>query len=182
MILDVQIRCATDADVNAITSIYAHHVNTGCATFEIEAPGIAEMKSRMSAIQGSGLPYLVAHLDSLVIGYAYAGLYRVRPAYRFTVEDSIYVHRDYTGHGVGRTLLSKVIARCEARNCRQMVAIIGDSANVASIRLHASFGFRHVGVLHDVGYKFNRWVDSVIMQRPLGPAANAPTAHLEQGN
>jgi phosphinothricin acetyltransferase len=161
------IRSAVEADVPAITGIYAHHVRHGTASFEIEAPDEAEIDRRRLDVLALGLPYLVAEVDGRVAAYAYAGRYRARPAYRFTVEDSVYVHPDYLGRGLGRELLARLIEDCRRQGARQMVAIIGDSANVASIRLHERLGFRRVGVLEGVGYKFDRWIDSVIMQLAL---------------
>ncbi len=167
------LRPSTDADVPAITSIYAHHVRTGLASFETEPPDAFEMARRRMDVLRRGLPFLVAEVDGAVVGYAYAGPYRVRPAYRFTVEDSIYIHPDHTRKGIGRRLLQAIIAACEEKGCRQMIAVIGDSGNAASIGLHQAFGFEHTGTLRSVGFKFGRWVDTVIMQRPLGPGDGA---------
>jgi phosphinothricin acetyltransferase len=165
------LRPATTADLPAITAIYAHHVQTGLASFETDAPTLAEMTQRHATITGAGYPYLVAELDGAVLGYAYANAYRARPAYRFTVEDSIYVAPHAVGLGVGRALLTRLIVDCEQRGDRQMLAVIGDSANAASIALHRACGFTQKAVLDAVGFKFGRWVDSVIMQRTLGPGA-----------
>lgn len=164
---DVLVRPATETDMAAVAAIYEHHVLTGTATFEIEPPTVPDMRSRRAAIAEAGLPYLVATIDNRVAGYAYAGPYRPRPAYRFTVEDSIYISPEWQGRGLGRRLLSEVIAACESAGYRQMVAVIGDSNNAASIRLHSAFGFRTVGVLTSVGLKFGRWIDTVLMQREL---------------
>jgi L-amino acid N-acyltransferase YncA len=161
------IRPAIESDVPAITAIYAHHVLHGAATFEIDPPESEEMDRRRIAIQSQGLPYLVAEKDGLIAGYAYAGPYRSRPAYRFSVEDSIYIQPDFQAQGLGRLLLANLIELCIAQRRRQMIAIIGDRGNTASIRLHLSFGFRHVGYLEAVGRKFGRWIDTVIMQRAL---------------
>jgi phosphinothricin acetyltransferase len=161
------IRAARPEDLPAITSIYAHYVHNSAATFEIEAPDVSEMERRRSAILAAGLPYLVVTVNEQVSGFAYAGQYRPRAAYRFTVEDSIYLHPDAVGRGLGRTLLGQLIAACEEAGSRQMIAVIGDSANRASIRLHQAFGFRHVGVLQGVGAKFGAWFDTVLMQREL---------------
>jgi len=161
------IRDAKESDTLALTGIYAHHVRHGSATFEIDPPDCAEMSRRRTQIQERGLPYLVIEVDGLVAGYAYANQYRPRPAYRFTVEDSIYIHPDFLGRGFGNSLLAQVIECCEETRYRQMIAIIGDRANIASIRLHEKFGFRPVGVLEKVGRKFGRWIDTVVMQRPL---------------
>jgi len=164
------VRNASEADIDAITSIYAHYVRHNAATFEIEPPDTAEMDRRRSSSISRGLPYIVAEVESEVAGYAYASPYRLRPAYRFTVEDSVYIHPNLLGRGLGRLLLSHLIEDCEARCYRQMVAIIGDTGNTASIRLHQALGFRMVGTLEGVGRKFDRWVDTVIMQRPLHAA------------
>jgi L-amino acid N-acyltransferase YncA len=161
------IRSATERDIPAITNIYAHYVRHGTATFEIEPPDCSEMDQRRLEILSHGLPYLVAEIDERVAGYAYAGPYRLRPAYRFTVEDSIYIHPDFLARGMGQSLLTRLIEFCEAEHKHQMVAVIGDSSNIASIRLHEKFGFRTVGVLEEVGRKFGRWLDTVIMQRVL---------------
>jgi phosphinothricin acetyltransferase len=165
----VKIRPAERRDLAAITAIYAHHVRTGSASFEIEPPDETEMHRRYDAIAGEGLPYLVAELEGTLAGYAYAGRYRARPAYRFSLEDSIYVDPARGGRGVGRALLAALIEACAAVGCRQLVAVIGDSANAASIGLHAALGFREVGVLRSIGFKHGRWVDSVLMQRAIGP-------------
>lgn len=162
------VRPATAADLAAVTAIYAEHVRHGTASFEIEPLDLAEMTHRHGAIVAAGLPYLVAELDGEVAGYANAGPYRPRPAYRFTVEDSVYLRPGLEGRGIGRALLSRLIVLCEAAGKRQMIAIIGDSANHASIALHTKLGFRHVGTLTDVGFKHGRWLDSVVMQRELG--------------
>jgi L-amino acid N-acyltransferase YncA/putative methionine-R-sulfoxide reductase with GAF domain len=161
------IRTATELDVPAITEIYAHHVRHGAATFEIEPPDCAEVERRRMAVLSQGLPYLVAETDGHITGYAYATRYRTRAAYRFTVEDSVYIHPDYRARGLGRILLDRLIELCNAEGCRQMIAVIGDSSNVASIRIHERLGFRRVGVLESVGRKFGRWIDVVIMQRAL---------------
>jgi phosphinothricin acetyltransferase len=162
------LRAAAATDLPAITAIYAHHVRTGLASFETEAPSLAEMTQRFGAITGGGYPYLVAVQESAVLGYAYASAYRTRPAYRFTVEDSIYVTPEAVGRGIGRALLARLVAECEQRGHRQMLAVIGDSANEASIAVHRACGFTLKAVLDAVGFKFGRWVDSVLMQRPLG--------------
>ena len=163
------IRPALDADIPQIAAIYAHHVLTGLATFEVEPPDAAELARRRAAILERRLPYLVAEIDGTIAGYAYAGPYRPRPAYRFTVEDSVYIRPEQQRKGLGRLLLTELIAQCEAAGCRQMIAVIGDSGNTASIKLHESLGFEHTGILKGVGFKFGRWVDSVLMQRALGP-------------
>jgi phosphinothricin acetyltransferase len=166
-------RCTRD-DLAEAREIYALEVREGTASFELEPPSLAEMTGRFAAIETAGLPYVVAELDGRIAGFAYAGPYRARPAYRHTVEDSVYVARFARRQGVGRALLDEVIERATARGLRQMVAIIGDSAHTASIQLHAGAGFRLVGTLEHVGWKFGRWLDTVIMQRPLGPGAATP--------
>lgn len=173
---ELAVRPATQADISAIAAIYAHHVQTGTASFEIEPPDGAEMVRRWRDVVDRGLPYLVAVIGTEVVGYAYAGPYRLRPAYRFTVEDSVYVRADFSRQGIGTTLLQALIPACERAGARQMIAVIGDSANAASIRLHAAAGFVEVGTLAGVGWKFERWLDVVMMQRALGPgdARSAP--------
>jgi L-amino acid N-acyltransferase YncA len=165
------IRPATEADIPAITRIYAHSVRTGTATFELEPPDEAEMARRMHALTDGGYPYIVAEIDGAIAGYAYAGSYRPRPAYRFSVEDSIYVDPAAQRRGVGRALLQHLIEECDRRGFRQMIAVIGDSAQTPSIELHRDAGFRMIGNIENVGYKFDRWLDSILMQRPLGPGA-----------
>jgi phosphinothricin acetyltransferase len=165
--LDPLVRPATASDTRSITDIYAHHVRHGAATFEIEAPAASEMDRRRLEIESHGLPYLVVEKEGVVVGYSYAARYRTRPAYRFTVEDSIYIHPDFVAKGLGQLLLARLIELCLARRRGQMIAIIGDSGNTASMRLHAKFGFREIGVLEAVGRKFGRWIDTVIMQRAL---------------
>jgi L-amino acid N-acyltransferase YncA len=165
------VRPATRDDIPAVQAIYALEVLQGTASFELEPPDVAEMTGRFEAIRARSLPYLVAVLDEGIAGYAYAAPYRPRPGYRFTVENSVYVARWARGRGLGRLLLDAVIADATACGMRQMIAVIGDSAHTASIRLHERAGFRHVGTLTDVGFKFGRWLDTVIMQRPLGDGA-----------
>lgn len=162
------VRASTGADVAQCAEIYRHHVLHGTASFEVDPPGLAEMGKRRDAVLELGLPYLVAEKQGRVMGYAYAGNWRPRPAYKFSVEDSIYIAHDAVGQGVGKALLPVLIDRCTALGKRQMVAVIGDSAQTASIRLHAACGFEMVGTLKDIGFKFGRWLDSVLMQRPLG--------------
>jgi len=163
----MQVRAAGTDDIPAIQAIYAHHVLHGLGTFETEPPDGNEIRARYSQITAGGFPYLVATDADQVIGYAYANHFRTRAAYRFTVEDSIYVAPFAMGHGVGRVLLDELIARCIAIGLRQMLALIGDSANAGSIGVHRACGFETVGVMKDVGRKFDRWVDVVIMQRAL---------------
>lgn len=157
-----------------MVEIYRPQVLAGVATFEVEAPDAGEMARRLADVVSRGMPFLVAECDGVVAGYAYANTYRARPAYRYTVEDSIYVDDAYAGRGIGRTLLEALIAACAARGYRQMVAVIGDSANQASIALHRACGFATIGTLPAVGWKLGRWVDSVLMQRAL--AANSTSA------
>jgi phosphinothricin acetyltransferase len=167
------LRDSHDDDIPAIAAIYGHWVTHGLASFEYEAPSAAEMARRRAAVLEGGYPYIVAEHDGRVRGYAYASSYRTRPAYRFAVENSVYVAPDANRGGVGRALLTGLIARCEARGFRLMVAVIGDSANAPSIGLHESCGFAHAGLLPDIGWKHGRWVDSVLMTRPLGRGAAA---------
>ena len=169
------IRPAELRDVAAIADIYDAAVRHGTASFEIEPPGKTEMDRRYDALRAGGYPFLVAEVDSSVIGYAYAGPYRSRPAYHWTVEDSIYVAPQSQRLGAGRALLRRLLADAQAGGFRQMIAVIGDSANKGSIELHRAAGFRLVGTFENVGYKFGQWLDSVLMQRSLGPgAATAP--------
>ena len=161
------IRSAQVKDFVSIQSIYAIEVREHTATFEITPPDAEEMTTRWRYISDRGLPYLVAELDGEVVGYAYASSYRSRPAYNHTVEDSVYVARDKHRQGVGRTLLTELMHQCRDLGKREMIAIIGDSRHDASIRLHENVGFRHVGILKQVGWKLDRWIDSVIMQRSL---------------
>ncbi len=170
------LRAAGPPDVPRIAAIYAHHVLHGLASFETEPPDEAEVARRLGAVRARGLPYLVAEADDRVVGYAYAAPYRSRPAYRYTVEDSVYVDRDWAGRGIGRRLLERLVAEAAASGCRQMIAVIGDSANRPSIALHAACGFAPVGRLPAVGFKFGRWVDSVLMQRALGAGEASPPA------
>jgi L-amino acid N-acyltransferase YncA len=165
----IQVRDATSGDLEEIVAIYAHHVRHGLASFEETPPGLEEMERRFQALAIRDLPYLVAEQDGGGIqGYAYAGPYRARPGYRYSIENSVYVAPGAAGKGLGKALLEELIRRCTDLGYRQMIAIIGDSKNWPSIRLHESFGFRHVGTLSAVGFKFGRWIDSVILQRPLG--------------
>lgn len=168
------IRPSQDADLAAITEIYGLAVQTGTASFELEPPDQPEMTRRWQAVILAGLPWLTAERDGMVLGYAYAGPFRPRPAYRFCLENSIYVEARARGQGIGAWLLAELIARCEAWGARQMVAVIGDSANTQSINLHARMGFRHAGRVEHVGWKFGRWLDVVFMQRSLGLGATAP--------
>jgi L-amino acid N-acyltransferase YncA len=172
------IRPATPADTAACQAIYGHAAVHGTGTFEEVAPSLDEMQRRLAAITGYGLPYLVAEEDGHVLGFAYAGPFRLRAAYRYTVEDSVYVSPDAQGRGVGKALLSAVIAACEALGLHQMLAVVGDSANAGSIGLHRSCGFEMVGASPGLGFKHSRFVDVVFMQRPLNGGASASPAAL----
>lgn len=171
---NVLVRPADAADVPAITGIYVHHVLHGLSSFETEPPDTDEMARRRAHILSLGLPYVVAQCGGEVAGYAYASPYRTRPAYRYTLENSVYIREDSRGCGIGSALLPALIVACSNLGYRQMVAVIGDSANTASIRLHEKFGFIHAGLLPSVGWKFERWVDSVLMQRALGTGDSTP--------
>jgi L-amino acid N-acyltransferase YncA len=171
----VDIRPAGPGDVAAITRIYGEAVANGTASFEIEPPPEAEMARRLEALMAKNFPYVVAARAGVVAGYAYAGPYQTRPAYRWSVEDSVYVAPEFQRQGLGRLLLAHLVADAEARGFRQMIAVIGDSANAGSIELHAAAGFRRIGAVQSVGFKHGRWLDCVLMQRPLGRGdATAP--------
>jgi len=170
----IQIRAAAEADMAAVRDIYAHYVLHSLATFEETPPTLAEMLARRGASLELGLPYLVAEAGGETVGFAYAAAYRPRPAYRFTIEDSVYVADGLGGRGIGSALLGELIAACEGGPWRQMLAVVGDSANAGSIALHRRFGFELMGNLRSVGFKFGRWVDTPILQRALGPDTNAP--------
>ena len=166
------VRPGTPADLNAVRAIYALAVTQGTGTFELEPPDLAEMARRRDDVLAKGLPWLVAEQDGRVLGFAYANHFRPRPAYRFSVEDSVYLHPDAQGRGTGRALLAELVARCQAAGARQMLAVIGDSANHGSIGLHRALGFERCGLLQAVGWKFGRWLDVVLMQRALGTGAH----------
>lgn len=170
------IRDSQPGDISAIATIYAHYVATSLATFDEIPPSCEEMTQRRAEVLDAGLPFIVAvEDDGRVLGYAYAGAFRRRTGYRYTLEDSIYVERSATHRGIGTALLSALIERCAAAGYRQMVAVIGDRAHAASIGLHQKLGFAQIGVLPAIGFKFGRWVDVVLMQRTLGPGdATAP--------
>ena len=169
------IRPSTPADLPAVTAIYAWNVLHGTGTFELEAPDAAEMMRRRDDVLAKGLPWLVAQRGGVVLGYAYANHFRPRRAYRFCLEDSVYLAANARGQGLGRLLLAELMARCEAAGARQMLAVIGDSANLGSIGVHRTLGFEHVGVMKAAGWKFERWLDVVIMQKSLGTGArNVP--------
>jgi phosphinothricin acetyltransferase len=171
---DLTIRLAGIDDIPAITAIYQQAVAEGLASFEYEPPAEAEMRRRFDAIVGGGFPYLAAELDGRVIGYAYASAFRPRPGYRFSVENSVYVAPDVQRSGAGKALLEELITRCTAAGFRQMIAVIGDSGNSASIGLHRRLGFTFCGVIHALGWKHGQWLDSVYMQRALGEADTTP--------
>jgi L-amino acid N-acyltransferase YncA len=170
----IVVRDATAADMEAVAAIYAFYVLNSFATFEVTPPTTDELRARREAVLGAGLPYLVAALGRVVVGYAYATPYRPRPAYRHTVEDSVYVAKAFHAQGVGSALHAALIARCEAGDWRQMIAVIGGSDNSGSIALHRRFGFAHAGTLKAVGFKFGRWADTVLMQRALGQGDLTP--------
>ncbi len=168
--MTVAIRPARAADIPAITQIYAHAVEHGTASFELTPPDEAEIARRMNDLHAKAFPYLIAEDGGMLAGYAYAGPYRTRPAYRLTVENSVYIAHDHHRRGTGRALLAALIEACAACGFRQMIAVIGDSSRqAASIGLHQALEFRHVGILENVGFKHGRWLDSVLMQRSLGP-------------
>jgi phosphinothricin acetyltransferase len=172
----LEIRPATEADLPSITGIYEHAVRYGTATFELIPPDLAEMTRRFGALMDGGFPYFVAALDGRVVGYAYAGAYRPRPAYRFAVENSVYLEPSIHRRGIGLKLMQHLIAACEARGYRQMIAVIGDSANAGSIGVHTRCGFQMIGTHPHVGFKFGRWLDTVMMQRALGEGATTVPA------
>ena len=171
------LRSATDADLPAIQAIYAHWVTTGTGSFELEAPTLEEIMRRRADVLAKGLPYLVAEIDGQVSGYAYANWFRPRPAYRFSVENSVYVHPGQHRNGAARLLMTELMTRCEIVGARQMIAVIGDSANARSVGLHLALGFRHIGTLQSTGWKFDRWLDTVLMQRALGAGDAAAPPH-----
>ena len=161
------VRPSTPADLPAIVAIYGWHVEHGTGTFELDVPDLAEMQQRRGNVLANGWPWLVAQVGDEVLGYAYANTFRPRRAYRFCVEDSIYLAPQAAGKGLGRILLAELIAQCETRGARQMLAVIGDSANAASIGVHRALGFEHVGVMKAAGWKMDAWRDVVLMQRAL---------------
>ena len=170
------VRPAIPADAAAIQAIYAHHVLNGTGTFEEDPPSVVDIQARMDAVIRRGLPYLAAVIDDQVAGFAYAGPFRLRAAYRYTAEDSIYIHPDNQGQGVGKQLLQAVVGICEGLGLHQLMALIGDSENHASIALHHSCGFTQTGVAHGVGFKFGGWRDVVWMQRALNGGVDAAPA------
>lgn len=162
------LRDAREEDMPTVQAIYADHVLHGISSFELEPPCVDELLRRRASVLDNGLPYLVAERDGEVVGYGYVTPYRPRPGYRFTVEDSVYVREGLGGLGIGQALLGQLVQRCEEGGWRQMVAVIGNSENTASLRLHERHGFRRVGIFESVGFKHGRWVDTVLMQRVLG--------------
>jgi len=179
--LPVIVRDATEADMEAVQAIYSYYVTKSSASFEEEPPSVEEMKARRRRTLERGLPYLVAEIDGEVLGYTYAGPFRFRSAYRYTIEDSIYVAPGVVKRGLGVALLGALIERCTALGYRRMIAVIGDSANYGSISVHRRMGFVQEGVLRGVGLKFGRWVDVVIMHRPLGSADQEPPSPDQPG-
>src|ERR1700689_2824756 len=171
---DVSLRTATSADIAAITRIYAYAVANGTASFELEPPDEAEMARRQQALMARNFPYIVAEHAGVVAGYAYAGPYRDRRAYDWCVEDSLYIAPEFHRQGIGRLLLMRLIGATEALGFRQMIAVIGDSANTASVAVHAAVGFRLIGVFQAIGYKHGKWLDTVLMQRAIGTGDVTP--------
>ncbi|SDX12573.1 phosphinothricin acetyltransferase [Pseudomonas syringae] len=170
------LRDACDNDMPAVQAIYAEHVLHGISSFELQPPDLAELLQRRAQVLAKGLPYLIAERAGEVVGYGYVTPYRPRPAYRFTVEDSVYVRDGMGGLGIGQALLGELVQRCEQGGWRQMIAVIGNSENIASLRLHERLGFRRVGVFESVGFKHGRWVDTVLMQRALGEGPDSVPA------
>jgi L-amino acid N-acyltransferase YncA len=177
----VRTRSCEPADVPAVQEIYAHHVTTGLGTFEEEPPSVQEMERRLDSIVGAGFPFVVAEIDGRVAGYGYAGPFRTRASYRFTCENSVYVAEPALRHGVGFAVMRQVIDACRRLQMKQMLAVIGDSENAGSLGLHARLGFEHVGVFRNVGFKFGRWVDVVLMQLDLTASAPGPPAATQLG-
>ena len=173
MITPVLIRASRDNDIDAIASFYQQSVATGTASWEYDPPSVEEMAKRRHAVIANGFPYLVAEMDSRLVGYCYASTYRARIGYRFVVEDSVYVAPDMQGRGIGKMLLVALIGECEKLGFRQMIAVIGDSENAGSIALHERCGFQHAGRFNGIGYKFGRWLDSVQMMRALGAGSSS---------
>ncbi len=171
---NTQIREVTDRDMARITEIYAHYVRTSVITFEYDPPSVEEMSLRRTRIQEKGLPYLVAEVDGDIAGFAYAAPFRARYAYRFSVEDTVYLDPAQTGRGLGKQLLSALIDTCTEKGYRQMIGIVAGRENLASINLHKSLGFEFKGTAEAVGYKFDRWIDTLHLQRPLGPGDQSP--------
>ncbi|TSE18652.1 Phosphinothricin N-acetyltransferase [Tepidimonas alkaliphilus] len=174
LVKSILIRPSREEDLAAIAALYAHHVLHGTGTFETEPPSVAEMAARRADVLAKGLPWLVAEVDGAVQGFAYGNWFKPRPAYRYSVEDSIYVAPQTVGRGLGRALLAELLAQLEARGIRKVMAVIGDSANAASIGLHTALGFTRVGVVRACGWKFGRWLDIVLMERALGWGDRTP--------
>ena len=170
------IRASIDGDIAAITAIYAHHVLHGTGTFEVDPPSSQDMAARRAEVLARGLPHLVAEEGGQVLGFAYCNWFKPRAAYRFSAEDSIYLHPEAQGQGLGRALLSELERQAQARGVRKLIAVIGDSANAGSIGLHRSVGFQDVGVITGCGWKFDRWLDIVLMEKALGPGTSQPPA------
>lgn len=170
----ITIRPSTDADIGAITRIYGHHVLHGTGTFETTPPSEDDMRARRADVLGKDLPWLVAERDGQVLGFAYGNWFKPRPAYRFSVEDSIYLAPEAAGQGVGKALLSELLQRLEAGGIRKVMAVIGDSANAGSVGVHTALGFSRVGVVANCGWKFDRWLDIVLMEKTLGDGATTP--------
>lgn len=168
------IRPSRDEDIAAITAIYAHHVLNGTGTFEIDPPSVADMTSRRADVLSKGLPYIVAEEAGQVIGYAYCTWFKPRPAYRFSAEDSIYLAPGVHGKGIGRALLAELAVQAERVGIRKLIAVIGDSSNAGSVGVHRSLGFEHVGILKSCGWKFDQWLDVVLMEKALGPGDSTP--------
>ncbi len=168
------IRPSRDEDIAAITAIYAHHVLNGTGTFEVDPPSVADMTSRRADVLAKGLPFIVAEEAGQVIGYAYCTWFKPRPAYRFSAEDSIYLAPGVHGKGIGRALLAELAAQAERVGIRKLIAVIGDSSNAGSIGVHRSLGFEHVGILKSCGWKFDQWLDVVLMEKALGPGDSTP--------
>ena len=168
------IRPSRDEDIAAITAIYAHHVLNGTGTFEVDPPSVADMTSRRADVLAKGLPFIVAEEAGQVIGYAYCTWFKPRPAYRFSAEDSIYLAPGVHGKGIGRALLAELAAQAERVGIRKLIAVIGDSSNAGSVGVHRSLGFEHVGILKSCGWKFDQWLDVVLMEKALGPGDSTP--------
>ena len=168
------IRPSRDEDIAAITAIYAHHVLNGTGTFEVDPPSVADMTSRRADVLAKGLPFIVAEEAGQVIGYAYCTWFKPRPAYRFSAEDSIYLAPGVHGKGIGRALLAELAVQAERVGIRKLIAVIGDSSNAGSVGVHRSLGFEHVGILKSCGWKFDQWLDVVLMEKALGPGDSTP--------
>lgn len=175
------IRPSHDDDIPAITGIYAHHVLHGTGSFETEPPGVADMTARRADVLSKGLPYLVAEQEGKIVGFAYGNWFKPRPAYRYSVEDSIYLAPDLHRKGLGRALLAELLAQCEVAGVRKVMAVIGDSANAGSVGVHRALGFTQVGIIASCGWKFGAWRDIVIMEKAVGAGDTQPPAELAAG-